>query len=123
MNVLHDFAAYFTVTHWHLCCLKLPMTNVGLGSACDIINFDQKGITFTQDAGRKDLFIDSQSRVICTKTLSLFSEKFREKFPFSNPSLHGITRLLDAFSGILELKASSEEPQQLQQKKKKKRKF
>lgn len=63
---------------------------------------------------------------VSTKTLRNLSEKLRGKLPSSSLpgySMVTISRLDDAFSEILELKASPIEGQQLQQKDKKRRKM
>ena len=64
------------------------MTSLGLSSTSDIITFDQNWHHLCSTfAGGKDLFSDTQIRVIgrmepeiCTKMLKMWSEKLRPKF-------------------------------------------
>ena len=81
--------------------------SLGLSSTSDIITFDQNWHhLYSTSAGGKDLFSDTQIRVIgrmepeiCTKMLKKLSEKLRAKFPATTPgcSMLKIARLDDAF--------------------------
>ena len=92
------------------------MTSVGLCSTSDVIAFDQDWHhLYSSSAGGKDLSNDTQIRVIgsiehemCTKILRNLSEKLGGKSASTTLgySVVRISRLDDAFSGILEQEAS-----------------